>query len=204
MTIVVALLCFSMAIFGLAAIRPALAAEVNAPVSAGAGQLTPQEITLSSSSPPATQSVTIADPQSDPTISIVPFQLTIADHTVSEPTPLGALAMAGTSQGSGAPSAAASTVTTSVNAPSAASWQLAQTAVSAVGGGGRLILVSYGTAVVVLVVMRYWSVSFDDGAESTSEPDQTSLELNNANVVYVRGSEYIRLENVEYGRAGRQ
>ena len=87
--------------------------------------------------------------------------------------------------------------------PSAASGPLAPIAVSALSGGSGLILVSYGTAIVVLGVMRYWSVSFDDEAESTSKPDESSLELNNGNVVYLRGSAYFRLENVEYGRAGR-
>jgi len=205
-TIVAALLCFSMTIFGLVAIHLAAAAEVNAPVSAGTGQLTPQEISLLSSSPAATQSTaTIADPQSNtPVISLVPFQLTIANHMVSEPTSLSALAMGGTRQSGGAPGAAASAVTTSGNAaPSAASGSLVPIAVSALGSGSGLILVSYGTAIVVLGVMRYWSFSFDDGAESSSAPGQTSGELNNANVVYVRGSAYLRLENVEYGRAGR-
>jgi hypothetical protein len=68
-----------------------------------------------------------------------------------------------------------------------------------VGGPSGLILVSYGTAIVVLGVMRYWSFSFDDGTEYSREMAESSPELNNANVVYVRGSAYSMLENVEYG-----
>jgi hypothetical protein len=71
--------------------------------------------------------------------------------------------------------------------------------VSAGGGGSGLILVSYGTAIVVLGVMRYWSFSFDDGAEASHEAAEASPELNNTNVVYVRGSAYSTLESVEYG-----
>jgi hypothetical protein len=61
---------------------------------------------------------------------------------------------------------------------------------SAGGGVSGLILVSYGTAIVVLGVMRYWSFSFDEGAEA-------SLELNDADVVYIPA--FSTLDNVEYG-----
>jgi hypothetical protein len=53
------------------------------------------------------------------------------------------------------------------------------------------ISLSCGTAIVVLALMRYWSFSFDEGGESP--PD-----LNTADVVYVPGSAYSTLENVEY------
>jgi hypothetical protein len=87
-------------------------------------------------------------------------------------------------------------VTTNVTQPTAENGSLVTIPVSAGGGGSGLIfltLLSYGAAVIVLGVMRYWSFSFDEGAES-------SPELNSANVVYVRGSAYSALENVEYGR----
>jgi hypothetical protein len=81
--------------------------------------------------------------------------------------------------------------------PTADNGSLAPIPVSAGGGGSGLILVislSCGTAIVVLALMRYWSFSFDEGAESP--PD-----LDNADIVYVSGSAYSTLENVEYGHA---
>jgi hypothetical protein len=188
--IVAVLVCFSVVTFGLATIRPAAAADVSAS-------------TLASPSPAPTQNTpAIADPQSQtPTIPLVPFQLTIADQTVSEPTSLSALTV-GTSQtgasatlsadpASGNSALSADSVTTHVTQP-AGTRSLALIPVSAGGDASGLILVSYGTAIVVLGVMRYWSFSFDETAE-------VSPELNNANVVYVRGSAYSLLDNVEYG-----
>ncbi len=204
--IVAALVCFSV----LATIRPAAATDVNAsaPASGASGQPTPYE-TLSSPSLAQTQSTsTITDPQSQTlTIPLVPFQLTVANQTVSEPTSSSASATVGASQNGGAPSAAPSAdpaagnaansrgaVTTNVTQPTADNGSLAPILVSAGGGGSGLILVislSYGTAIVVLALMRYWSFSFDEGEEAS--PD-----LNNADVVDVPSSAYSTLENVEY------
>lgn len=204
-TIVAVLLCFSVVAFGLATIRPAAAADVSA--SGASGQLTPNEIALSLPAP-AQSTPTIAAQSQTPTIPLVPFQLTIADQKVSEPTSLSTLATIGASQTG--PSAGltadmassnsaplADSVTTNVK--TAGSGSLALMPVSAVGGPTGLILVSYGTAIVVLGVMRYWSFSFDEGTESSREMADSSPELNNANVVYVRGSAYSTLDNVEYG-----
>jgi hypothetical protein len=185
--IVAALLCSSV----LATIRPAAATDVNA------------------SAPAQMQNTsTIVDLQSQTlTIPLVPFQLIVANQTVSEPTSSGTSATVGASQPGGAPSVAPSAdtaagnaanptdpVTTNVTQQTADNGSLAPIPVSAGGGGSGLILVislSYGTAVVVLALMRYWSFSFDEGTESL--PD-----LNNADVVYVPGSAYSTLENVEY------
>jgi hypothetical protein len=182
--IVAALLCSSV----LATIHPAAATDVNA--------LAPVQMQNTS---------TIVDPQSQTlTIPIVPFQLIFANQTVSD-MPSGTSATVGASQpgGSVAPSADTAAgnaanptdaVTTNVTQQTADNGSLAPIPVSAGGGGSGLILVislSYGTAVVVLALMRYWSFSFDEGTESL--PD-----LNNADVVYVPGSAYSTLENVEY------
>jgi hypothetical protein len=184
--IVAALLCSSV----LATIHPAAAIDVNA------------------SAPAQTQNTsTILDPQSQTlTISLVPFQLIIANQTVSEPASSSSSATVGASQSGGAPSATpsadtvagnaanpAAAVTTNVTQPTADNGSLVPIPVSAGGGGGGLILVislSYGTAIVVLGLMRYWSLLFDEEAES--RPDL------NADVVYVPGSAYSTLENVEY------
>jgi hypothetical protein len=183
--IVAALLCSSV----LATIHPASATDVNA------------------SAPAQTQNTsTIADLESQTlTIPLVPFQLIVANQTVSEPTPSGTSATVGANQpgGSVAPSADTAAgnaanptdaVTTNVTQQTADNGSLAPIPVSAGGGGSGLILVislSYGTAIVVLGLMRYWSFSFDEGTESL--PD-----LDNADVVYVPGSAYSTLENVEY------
>jgi len=203
-TIVAVLLCFSVVAFGLATIRPA-AADVSA--SGASGQLTPNEIALSL--PAQAQSTsTIAAQSQTPTIPLVPFQLTIADQKVSESTSLSALTTIGASQ-TGPSAGLTADMASSNSAPSAdsvttnvkpaASGSLALMPVSALGGPTGLILVSYGTAIVVLGVMRYWSFSFDEGTESSREMTKSSSELNNANVVYVRGSAYSTLDNVEYG-----
>ena len=206
--IVAALLCLSVVISGLATIRPAAAADDNAsaPAPGASGQSTPDQIASSPSSAPTQSTSTTADLQSQtPTISLVPYQLTAANQTVSEPTSSSASATVGASETGGAPSAdtasesaahPADAVTTNVTQPAPENGSLAPIPVSAGGGGSGLILLtllSYGAAIIVLGVMRYWSFSFDEGAEF-------SPELNNANVVYVRGSAYSALENVEYGR----
>ncbi|MGD0717130.1 MAG: hypothetical protein ABR979_03560 [Halobacteriota archaeon] len=185
--IVAALLCSSV----LATIHPAAATDVNASA--------PAQMQNTSTS-------TIADPQSQTlTIPLVPFQLIVANQTVSDPTSSGTSATVGASQpgGSVAPSADTTAgnaanptdaVTTNVTQQTADNGSLAPIPVSAGGGGSGLILVislSYGTAIVVLALMRYWSFSFDEGTESLSD-------LNNADVVYVPGSAYSTLENVEY------
>ena len=203
--IVAALLCFSV----LAVIHPAAASNVNtsAPASGASGQPAPYEISSNTSSARTQTTSTIADPQSQTlTIPLVPFQLTVANQTVSEPTSSSASATVGASQAGGAPSAdtaagnaanPADAVTTNVMQPTADNGSLAPIPVSAGGGGSGLILVislSCGTAIVVLALMRYWSFSFDEGAESP--PD-----LDNADIVYVSGSAYSTLENVEYGHA---
>ncbi|MGA3199015.1 MAG: hypothetical protein ABSD89_06360 [Halobacteriota archaeon] len=203
-TIVAVLLCFSVVAFGLATIRPA-AADVSA--SGANGQLTPNEIVLSLPAP-AQSTSTIAAQSQTPTIPLVPFQLTIADQKVSEPTSLSALTTIGASQ-TGPSAGLTANMASSNSAPSAdsvttnvkpgGSGSLALMPVSALGGPTGLILVSYGTAIVVLGVMRYWSFSFDEGTESSREMAESSSELNNANVVYVRGSAYSTLDNVEYG-----
>jgi len=204
-TIVAMLLCFSVVALGLAMIHPAAAADVSA--SGASAQLTPNEIALSLPAPVQSPS-TIAAQSQTPTVPLVPFQLTIASQTVSKPITLSALTTVGASQTG--PSAGltadmassnsappADTVTTNVKP--AGSGSLALMPVLTVGGPSGLILVSYGTAIVVLGVMRYWSFSFDEGTESSREMAESSSELNNANVVYVRGSAYSMLENVEYG-----
>ena len=202
--IVAALLCFSV----LAAIHPAAANDVNtsAPASGASGQPTPNEISSSPSAAQIQNTSTIADLQSQTlTIPLVPFQLTVANQTVSGPTSSSTSATVGASQTGGAVAPSADTaagnaanhqdaVTTNVTQPTADNGSLAPIPVSAGGGGSGLILaisLSYGTAIVVLALMRYWSFSFDEGAESP--PD-----LNNADVVYVPGSAYSTLENVEY------
>ena len=205
--IVAALLCFSVVISGLAIIRLAAAADVNAsaPASGATEQPTPYDVTSSLSPAPTQSTSTIADLQSQtPTISLVPYQLTAANQTVSEPTSSSASATVGASETGGVPSAdtasenaarPADAVTTNVTQPAPENGSLAPIPVSAGGGGSGLILLtllSYGAAVIVLGVMRYWSFSFDEGAEF-------SPELNSANVVDVRGSAYSALENVEYG-----
>ena|SRR5271157_5580756 len=188
--IVAALLCSSV----LATIHLAAATEVNA------------------SAPAQTQNIsTIVDPQSQtPTIPLVPFQLIVANQTVSEPTSSNASATIGASQTGEAPTVApsadpaaanaanpADAVTTNVTQPAANNGSLAPIPISAGGGGSDLILLlslSYGTAIVVLALMRYWSFSFAEGEELP--PD-----LNNADIVYVPGSAYSTLENVEYRQA---
>jgi hypothetical protein len=207
--IAVALLCFSV----LAAMHPAAANDVytSAPASGMLGQPTPNE---SSSSPSAAQiqnPSTIADlPSQTLTIPLMPFQLTVANQTVSEPTSSSAPATVAASQNGGAASIApnadtaagnaanpADAVTTNVTQQTADNGSLAPIPVSAGGGGGGLILVislSCGTATVFLALMRYWSFSFDAEAESPSD-------LNNADVVHVSGSAYSTLENVEYWHA---
>jgi len=180
--IVAALLCSSV----LATIHPAAATDVNA------------------SAPAQTQNTSTIESQTL-TIPLVPFQLIVANQTVSEPTSSGTSATVGANQpgGSVAPSADTASnaanptdaVTTNVTQQAADNGSLAPIPFSAGGGGGGFILVislSYGTAIVVLALMRYWSFSFDEGTESL--PD-----LNNADVVYVPGSAYSTLENVEYG-----
>jgi len=203
--IVAALLCFS----ALATICPAAATDVNAsaPASGASGQR--YEILSSLSSAQTQSTSTTADPQSQTlTIPLVPFQLTVVNQTASESTSSSASATVGASQTGGAPSAApsadtaagnaanpADAVTTNVTQPTADNGSLAPIPVSAGGGGSGLILVislSYATAIVVLGLMRYWSFSFDEGAESP--PD-----LNNPDIIYVRGSAYSTLENIEYG-----
>ena len=203
---VAALLCFSV----LAAIYPAAANDVNtsARASGASGQSTPNEISSSPSAAQIQNTSTIADLQSQTlTIPLVPVQLTVANQTVSGPTSSSASATVGASQTGAAASVApsadtaadnaanpADAVTTNVTQPTADNGSLAPIPVSAGGGGsGRILVISlsYGTAIVVLALMRYWSFSFDEGAESP--PD-----LNNADVVYVPGSAYSTLENVEY------
>jgi hypothetical protein len=204
MMIVAALLCFSVA-----TVRVAIAADLNAsaPASGVSGQATPYQIPASPS--PAQAQNASTDPLSQtPAFPLVPFQLTIANQTVSEPTSPSPSATLGPSQTEEVPSAASSadaasgsaahsadTVTTNVTQPVADNGSLAPIPpVSGGGGGSGLILMislSYGTAIVVLALMRYWSFSFDEGGESSSE-------LNNADVVYGRGSAYSTLENVEY------
>jgi hypothetical protein len=204
--IVVVILCGSV----LAAIHPAAANDVNtsAPASGASGQPTPNEISSSPSAAQIQNTSTIVDLQPQTLmIPLVPFQLTVANQTVSGSSSSSTSATVGASQTGGAPSVAPSadtaagnaanppdTVTTSVTQQTADNGSLAPIPVSAGGGGGGLILVislSLGTAIVVLALMRYWSFSFDDWAESP--PD-----LNNADVVYVPVSAYSTLENVEY------
>jgi len=197
--LLVALLCFSVVTLGLVTTRPA-AAAVSA--SDASGQLTPNEI---ASGFPAHSTSTIANPQSR-TIPLVPFQLTIANQAVSESVTLSSLATVGASQ-TGPSTALTAYMASSASAPStdtitanvkpAANGPLALVPVSALGGPSGLILVSYGTAIVVLVVMRYWSFSFDDG--TSGEMTESFPESNHTNVVYVRGSAYSTLDNVEYG-----
>ena len=204
-TIVAMLLCFSVVALGLAMIRPAAAADVSA--SGASGQLTPNEIALSLPAPVQSPS-TIAAQSQTPTVPLVPFQLTIASQTVSEPITLSALTTVGASQ-TGPSTGLTADMASSNSAPPAdavntnvkpaGSGSLALMPVLTVGGPSGLILVSYGTAIVVLGVMRYWSFSFDEETESSREMAESSPELNNANVVYVRGSAYSMLDNVEYG-----
>jgi|GEM_PF-367581 len=206
--IVAAFLCLSVVISGLVTIRPVAAADDNAsaPASGGSGQSTSDQTASNLTSAPTQSTSTTADLQSQtPTISLVPYQLTAANQTVSEPSSSSASATVGANETAGAPSGdtasenaapPADAVTTNVTQPTAENGSLVTIPVSAGGGGSGLILLtllSYGAAVIVLGVMRYWSFSFDEGAES-------SPELNSANVVYVRGSAYSALENVEYGR----
>jgi hypothetical protein len=206
--IVAALLCLSVVISGLATIRPAAAADDNAsaPAPGASGQPTADQIATSPASAPTQSTSTIADLQSQtPTISLVPYQLIAANQTVSEPTASSASTTVGASETGAALSAdtasesaahPADAVTTNVTQPTAENGSLASIPVSAGGGGSGIILLtllSYGTAMIVLAVMLYWSFSFDEGTE-------LSPELNNVNVVYVRGSAYSALENVEYGR----
>jgi hypothetical protein len=204
-TIVAALLCFSV----LAAIHPAAATDFNtsAPTSGANGQPTLNEISSSPSAAAIHNTSTVADLQSQTlTIPLVPFQLTIANQTVSGPTSSRTSATVGASKTGGAPSVApsadtaagdaanpADAVTANVTQPTADNGSLAPIPVSAGGGGSGLLLaisLSFGTAIVVLALMRYWSFSFDEEAESP--PDF------NADVVHVPGSAYSMLENVEY------
>ena len=206
--IVAAVLCFS--VVGLAAIHPAAATDVNtsAPASGASGQPTPYEMSSNTPSAQTQTTSTIADLQSQTlTIPLVPSQLIVANQTVSEPMSSSTSATVGASQAGGAasvePSAdtaagnaanPADVVTTNVTQPTADNGSLAPIPVSAGGGGSGLILVislSYGTAIVVLALMRYWSFSFDEAAESP--PD-----LINKDVVYVRGSAYSTLESALY------
>ena len=206
--IIAALLCLSVVISGLATMRPAAAADDNASASApgASGQSTSDQIVSSPASAPTQSTSTTADLQSQtPTISLVPYQLTAANQTVSEPASSVASATVAANETGGVPSAdtasenaarPADAVTTNVTQPAPENGSLAPIPVSAGGGGSGLILLtllSYGAAMIILAVMRYWSFSFDEGSEPSSE-------LNNANVVYVRGSAYSALENVEYGR----
>jgi hypothetical protein len=207
----VALLCFSVTISGTNMIGLAVAADVNttAPASNTSGQISPYQIS-SSPSPAQTQSAAAADSLSQiPTIPLVPFQLTVANETVLQPTQSNASATVGASQAaessnvvpsadaaSGAAAHTAEVVSTNVTQPAADNGSLAPIPpVSGGGGGNGLILVislSYGTAIVVLAVMRYWSFSFDEGAESPPKFDDAS-------VAYRRGSAYSTLESVENG-----
>jgi hypothetical protein len=206
--IVAAFLCLSVVISGLVTIRPVAAADDNAsaPAPGASGQSTSDQIASSPSSASTQSTSTTTDLQlQTPTFSLVPYQLTAANQTVSEPTSSSASATVGASETGGVPSAdtasenaarPADAVTTNVTQPAPENGSLAPIPVSAGGGGSGLILLtllSYGAAMIILAVMRYWSFSFDEGAVS-------SPELNNANVVYVRGSAYSALENVEYGR----
>ncbi|HYC19725.1 MAG TPA: hypothetical protein VEF35_03780 [Candidatus Bathyarchaeia archaeon] len=207
--IVAAVLCFS--VVGLAAIHPAAATAVNtsAPASGESGQPTPYEMSSNTPSAQTQPTSTIADLQSQTlTIPLVPSQLIVANQTVSEPTSSSTSATVGASQAGGAASVEptadtaagnaanpAEVVTTNVTQPAADNGSLAPIPVSAGGGGSGLILVislSYGTAIVVLALMRYWSFSFDEAAESP--PDLIAED-----VVYVRGSAYSTLESTLYG-----
>jgi hypothetical protein len=205
--IVAALLCFS--VIELAAIHPAAATDVNtsAPASGASGQPTPYEMSSNTSSAQTQTTSTIVDLQSQTlTIPLVPFQLIVANQTVSEPTSSSTSATVGASQAGGAasvePSAdtaagnaanPADAVTTNVTQPRADNGSLVPIPVSAGGGASGLplmISLSYGTAIVVLGLMRYWSFSFDRGVKSP--PD-----LITEDVVYVQGSAYSRLESAE-------
>jgi hypothetical protein len=197
--IVAILLSLSALTFGLVTIRPVAAANINGS--------TPSSLSLS----PTQSKSAITDPQSQtPTIPLVPFQLTIANQTVAEPASLSVLAMVGASETGGALSAntasgnaapPADAVTTNVPQLTANNGSLALIPVSAGAGGSGLILVSYGAAIVVLGVMRYWSFSFDEDAESSLEGVESSPELNSENVVYMQDSAYSTIDIVEYGTA---
>ena len=172
--IVAALLCSSV----LATIHPAAATMSYRRVGG----------TMEQSSAPAQMqnTSTIADPTVTNAYDSVSalFNSSFANQTVSEPTPSGTSATVGASQPGGALSVAPSAdtaagnaanptdaVTTNVTQQTADNGSLAPIPVSAGGGGSGLILVislSYGTAIVVLALMRYWSFSFDEGTESPS------------------------------------
>jgi len=204
--IAIVLLCLLVTAFGPVAICPAAAADINTstPAAGSSGQLAPYEISSSLSLAPQSTS-TIADPQSQtPTIPLVPFQLTVANQTVSEPASLSVLATVGASQTPGAPSANAAAGNAAppadaITQPTTNNGSPALIPVSVGAGGSGLILVSYGTAIVVLGVMRYWSISFDDAADSSFEVGDTSPEFHSESVGYARDSAYSTIDIVEYG-----
>lgn len=211
---VVALLCLSMLLSGLALVHIAGAADLNtsAPGLRGNGQPVQQEL-LPTSITPATQTTsTVADPLSQtPVNPLVPFEPPSANQTAagstapSAPVAPGPIpndgaanaTVADTTSGDAAPPADA--FTTSVTQPAADNASLAAVPVSHSGGGGGngllvLTALSYGAAVIVLALMRYWSFSFDEGAEPS--PDSRSADLATAS-----GAAYATLETVDYGRS---
>ncbi|MGZ4926287.1 MAG: hypothetical protein ACXV4B_07540 [Halobacteriota archaeon] len=210
---VVALLCLSMLLSGLALVHVARAADLNtsAPASWGNGLPVSQEL-LPTSIAPATQTTsTEADPLSQtPVNPLVPFEPPIANQTAAGSTALSApiaprsipydgaanVTVADPTSGDATPLAYA--YTTHATQPAAENASLAAVPVSHSGGGGNSLLVltalSYGAAGIVLALMRYWSFSFDEGAGLP--PDSRSADLATAS-----GPAYATLEIVDYGRS---
>jgi hypothetical protein len=209
--IVALLLCSSVLLSGLASVCIAAAIDFNtsAPALRSIEQTVPQDPQPSPIAAMTQTTSTALDPLSQsPVISLVPFELPSADQTAgatpsSTPTTLGpspgdtaanAAPVAGTTSDDAAPPADA--FTTNVTQPAANNASLATIPVSNGGSGNGLLILtafSYGAAVIVLALMRYWSFSFNEDAEPSS--DSRSVDLAKAS-----GAAHSALETVDYGR----
>jgi hypothetical protein len=212
--IVTALLCLSLLLSGLASVRLVGAVDFNIVAPASGGNTQPPEASPQSSVTSPTQTaITFADQLSQtPLTPLVPFELPVANQTTLESAPSSTPTVSGSSVGDGVPSAGPLADTIAANAaPSADAFPVnvtqsradnasfAQIPMSQDGSGNSFLFLtalSYGTAVIVLAVMRYWSFSFDEA--SSPAPDSRS-----ADVDVARGAAYSTLEAFDYGRSNR-
>ena len=192
----------SVAAYGIAAMRIAAAADVNTSSSASGVNAQPANQSAQSSLQVQNASTATDVPTQTSTIPLIPVQLVVANQTVSQQATPSASATPEPSQTaasvSATPTAAASgnsanSVETTTNAtqPAADNGSLAPIPPVSIGGVGNglmlIILSSYATAIVVLALMRYWSVSFNEDAEP-------SRELNNAASAQLESSAYTTLK----------
>jgi hypothetical protein len=209
--IVTALLCLSLLLSGLASVRLVGAVDFNIIAPASGDNTQPPQASPQSSVTSATQTATTADELSQtPLTPLVPFELPVANQTTLGSAPSSTPTVSGSSFGDGAPSAGPVADTMAGNAapsadaspvnvtqPTANNASLAQIPMSQGGSGNSLLFLtalSYGAAVIVLAVMRYWSFSFDEA--SRPAPD-----LGGADVAVARGAAYSTLEAFDYGRS---